>query len=525
MSSPQHTITEIHNRRLYLLIGLFLLVFTGTILCLLRLQKANKTNTYLAFHADAFTPRPWALATWTSLTTPDPNTDPFDLRFDPQITLLNNHVKDGTSPTTKTSSWFEVNLLQKNPQPEVYDGDTEIVYMEKGRAPFLDGEIEILYTGQTLIGPETLDPPYQTEENYWPSAKLQLFDITGTKIRKQNLQDILSPSVLNYIEQTAVNWGKTYGFSFGMRYPAGQDILITKPRLYDPDSLIRLNNGYGSRSEVSFMQTATQVPLLSGESILATLDIFHGPIDSVRIEHPHQGSEVLGKHFRAQVLFLMQGGAESMSMGHPNAAGNLTLRINTDPSRREAHLTSLGITTTPNKALDRIIIEAVHTDGELTEFKHRSSSHGIYVLEAKIKPEHIRELRFQYREGAKRVITEIPLWAMPEDAKQVENLFDQVIPLTRIRSEMEWQSQIADFTQLDIVFSGMNMLPEEQFPLSFENLTVRELLEAYLLAYPDVEVSIDESAMKIDFQQPTIRPSLWNRVKFRLRPLNPFRWF
>lgn len=473
-----------------------------------------------SLYSDPSAPRPWAEKKWIQRTSADPAISRFERRFDPEITpggVAQEPVSGGIVGGRPPSRRYKAEYFQANELPEPYYGDFEHVRLENGRAPLLGGECEIVYTGQNFVKRSTLDEPYTQKGDYYPSLKLDLRRFDGSAFDPSSLEGELPDRHLRWLGQTAVNWGRTYGFTHGLRYPKGNDILIGNRTLYDPDTFVRLSFGTGTGQGDGLVLTGTQVPLLSGETILATIELFHGPVDTVRLEAPEAGDEVRTAHFRAQLLYGIAG--KPGGVGYTLAGSSKAFTFGVQAGSEDTHA-AFGFAFTPINSRDRMVIEAVNASGDIAEFSFRQGGRGFANFEVEMPLEEIREVRFHYRTGAKLLFAQIPLHATPEAHRQVEDLFDHVIPLTRVRNENDWRNQVAGFVQLQHRSRVGNQLPEAMFPLTFEGATVREMLAAYLDARPDMRVHVDETSMALVFDDSTGSKSWWAQWLTNVR-----RWF
>ena len=151
-----------------------------------------------------------------------------------------------------------------------------------------------------------------------------------------------------------------------------------------------------------------------------------------------------------------------------------------------------------------------------------SSTSGIFYEQGiEGSPDEVKTVRITYHPKRKRLIFRIPeVPGLPEENRDIENLFDVRIPFVKVRYPYEFFSVVCDLTQLT---GKGNSQPGGRFtePMVFRNITVRELVDECAKLYgPTHGALIDQENLTIEFvdMSPKARlDRLIKTIKDRLR--------
>jgi hypothetical protein len=441
-----------------------------------------------AFRSDPNQIRPWehAAKSWDAVHTVDPSLDPLDPRFNMgySVSSLNE---------TAPGKW-EGEVYVANPDPERYDGDYELIRMESQTE--INGKpVRFEMTGQSVFSRETIVGDFDPDED-WYKFSLGLYHPDGRAFDPEILTQWFEPNQLRYFDQTVLNRGRFYGFSTLLTYPEDEGVLLGPRAVFDPRTRVILDSTGGGRRGENALYSGIQLPVLTGDHVMIAQELFHGPVTTNVLPDPGIGDELTGAAFRAQLIFL--GPGEPGNYGHSGGKGERRIRFG-GHRRRDTHA-NFGFVFTPPNAHHRMEILAVDAVGNTAPLRHRSSSFGEVRMQVEMPRDEIRELRFHYRTSAKRLLIEVPLFAIPPDNREVSDLFDVRIPLVVIRSEQHWREVVAELVQLRTWRSAApDGIPEDRFPIVFENTTPRELLVEYRKLRPEVDIRIHHREFDLIF--------------------------
>jgi hypothetical protein len=103
------------------------------------------------------------------------------------------------------------------------------------------------------------------------------------------------------------------------------------------------------------------------------------------------------------------------------------------------------------------------------------SSENIIQSTIEAEPGELKEVRFRYFPATHRVLVTIPeLPGLPEENRNIENLFDVHIPYFRNQYEYAFQGGVAQLLQIQNTYIPLTF-PQGYFPLIHTNTTPRAL--------------------------------------------------
>jgi hypothetical protein len=266
--------------------------------------------------------------------------------------------------------------------------------------------------------------------------------------------------------------------------PAAQFVLISS-NLTALKSL-RLHV-FDARTHFSVMSGHSMGTLTNGFYYGTTLELWHqtplelvatiatGPIETYSMK-PTEGAEAKFPGGNARLLVVSEKNLNNWSSRHDGRTNLITYRLG-DPSwpRPPRAQTSLLLHVWPTAFAAPIEIEVLGEGGKKLQGGNSGTSGNLMKVTVDGVPEDIREVRLKYYTRKYRVIFDIPeLPGLPEENRNVENLFDVRIPYMNLRYEYDFQYGIGKLLQMSQGHYALNF-PNGYFPTKRTNTTPREL--------------------------------------------------
>jgi hypothetical protein len=291
--------------------------------------------------------------------------------------------------------------------------------------------------------------------------------------------------------------------SFNGSFPMCQFIFISSnlPPLktisfsaFDARTHYPLTSGYSSSTSPNGFHFANDLRIWHRAPIQLMTSIATGPTNHYSIA-VSEGAELTypGGHIR---LMLMQDDDEfgSTSSSHDGRSNVVTLQLRSGP-RPEPDRTSCSFLfhSWPRGYNAPIEFQFLNASGKVLN-SSRSGSMG-HLLTTAIEGSlaDVKHIRVIHYPNVYRLVFTIPeLPGLPEQNRNIENLFDVHIPYTYFRYEYDFQSRICELLQMSQSHFPLNF-PNGYFPMFRTNTTPRELfLEMEkLLANPNLHLVAD----------------------------------
>ena len=450
-----------------------------------------------SLHSDPNKVRPWAQDRWDELHTINTSTSPLDSRYQPQVTFIEWQPHPSSVPGKAVTQWMGL-FQQGNQAPASYQGDFQTVRLTPEKPGFeINGEpVTFRFFGHALPRHETLTEPLTDESNSRSRMRMAFYTSNGSAVSLDTVRTQLPEGMGQHIQETFVSWWAPYALSFFMEYPESLDVSFDYPGVYDPVTYVGLSSGQRHRAESGSLQMSTSIKDLASASTELVLDMFHGPIMTKSIEEPQAGARLETPHFTVVILGMGPGKYSEAGYGHDRGTFeiSLTVRENTEESH-SFFVFAFG----PRDVNRRLKIEAVDAEGNSADVHVVQSGNLGAFARAEMPYDQIRALNFHYRTNATRIFFETSLHAVSEENRGIQDLFDVRIPIFRASDEGSLRQMIAQFAQLRNRSQAQLTLPESAFPMTFERMTLREILVEYLKMRPDVTAYVDKTEMELVF--------------------------
>ncbi len=278
-----------------------------------------------------------------------------------------------------------------------------------------------------------------------------------------------------------------------------------------------VTQGYGSSSLSNVFYYNPTIRLWHQTPVEVLLTIATGPQESFSIR-PTAGAEIAYPSGIIRLLATADynlGGTSTRSDGRTN---HITLREATQPNWDTRPYCSFVFYCWPN-ARFRGEVEFYDADGKKLQAYSSGTSGKLYHARINAYLEDVKEIRFQYYPNLHRISFTIPeLPGLPEQNRNLENLFDIYVPAIHFQYEHAFQDNIAQVVQM--TYSSVPLtFPNAYFPTIRTNTTARALFTemASLLSNPEHQLVADPVKNKIE-SRPTPLAALIQKVKktFRL---------
>ncbi|MDA3872977.1 MAG: hypothetical protein PF795_03350 [Kiritimatiellae bacterium] len=459
--------------------------------------------------------RSWNQESWDKLHAIDKATsplDPLDSRYQPDVTFVDWQPHSSSGPDKPVTRWKGV-FHQGNPTPKSYQGDLRTVRLTPDTPEVeINGEPVILrYFSHALPRPENLTEPLTDESDYWSTRlRVEFFTPDGYSVSPETVRAWVPEGKRKHIHTDSVNWHKPYSLSFFLEYPESLDVSFSFRGVYDPETYEHLSVGYSPNAEPGYLNISTSVTDTSSASAELVLDMLHGPVTTFSLEEPRPGSRLKTPLFTAVILGM--GPGKYGITGVQDRNGNNELTLNVRVKSQESH-SFFAFAFGPRDVNRRLEIEAVDAEGNTADVYVSGWSDNGAFANVEMPFDHIRSLKFHYRTNMTRVFIETPLHAIPKENMGIQDLFDARVPLFRVSSEGSFQQMLAEFVQLRYRNRSQTTLPESDFPMTFANMALREILVEYLKMRPDVDVYVDEGEMELVFDDGSRDPRFLDIVK------------
>lgn len=172
----------------------------------------------------------------------------------------------------------------------------------------------------------------------------------------------------------------------------------------------------------------------------------------------------------------------------------------------------------PRASIAPIDLELLGADGEVLEMPSNSSSEHLRIISGEVEPPAVRTVRLKYYPEIHRVVFRLPeLPGLPEENRNLKNLFDTHVPAIRFPYEHDFRDDLGQLIAMDVPPMPLSY-PNGYFPFAREKTTPRALFEE-LLRYrinPDDYLFVDPEKNAV-----TLEKSPLVRLFERLRKVIP----
>ena len=291
--------------------------------------------------------------------------------------------------------------------------------------------------------------------------------------------------------------------SYNGSYPVSQFIFLSSnlPPLktiaftaFDARTHYPLTSGYSSSSFTNGFYFANELRIWHQAPIELVTSIATGPTNHYSLA-VSEGAELTypGGHLR---LMLMQDDEDfgSSSSTYDGRSNVVTLHMRNGPraypNRKSCSFIFHSWPRANNAPID---FQFLNASGKVLN-SYRSSTFG-HLLTTGIEGSiaDVKQIRVVHYPNVYRLVFTIPeLPGLPEQNRNIENLFDIHIPYTYFRYEYDFQSRICELLQMNQNYFALSF-PNGYFPMARSNTTPRELFVQMekLLSNPNLHLVAD----------------------------------
>lgn len=131
----------------------------------------------------------------------------------------------------------------------------------------------------------------------------------------------------------------------------------------------------------------------------------------------------------------------------------------------------------------------------------------VRIFNLNIPEDELGTVRIKYYPRAVRIFTEVPILPVAPENRRLENGLDMRLPLVRIDERYDFLRIPTNALHMGYTAAG-SAGTDPNFPLTYENITLRELLNEYLHHYPNHTISYDpiDENLKIEIKREKLQP-------------------
>ena len=284
---------------------------------------------------------------------------------------------------------------------------------------------------------------------------------------------------------------------------------ISSWSLFDPRTRMEVSRGYRHGEAGDRASVVTSLSRWHQGPTLVVMDVAYGPVEHVDLA-ARVGEVVRHGSWELHLGMLEGGEMDIMSPSLPPV-----FRLRSKPTRQQTMLVMVGSPWAHNLPVDLL---AMGPDEQPLRVRHlrRSTRYLTAVIDA--PRDVIETLRVVVYPNVRRLVFELPeIHGLPEENREVANLFDVHIPIYRVQHPRDFEHSLWQLLQLE---AGPNRpqvhFPKVYFPRQFTNTTPRELLTEYLdhATNGTAYAKVDQQTGKLSFEV-----SLMDRVSAKIRSL------
>ncbi len=265
--------------------------------------------------------------------------------------------------------------------------------------------------------------------------------------------------------------------------------------------------GYASSTSANTLWFRSTVDLWHQAPLEIVLSIALGPAETFILK-PEQGSECRLPMGQIYLAAIVEG--QATSWGVMNYSGtNSHANIGLDTSINE---TTFIMACWPSAASLPIDLEFRGIDGKKLEGGSSGSSAELQLGFIRGNKSEVGEIQIKYYPHIKKLVWRLPeLPGLPEQNRNLQNLFDAFIPYLRMGDAATYNWTLGKLVGMDVVptFGPLSAYA----PVVHTNITPNDLLKHFDSAKPQgEEVYVDSKNQRIEYRPPLII-QLWEKLK------------
>jgi hypothetical protein len=292
-----------------------------------------------------------------------------------------------------------------------------------------------------------------------------------------------------------------HNLSFDGSYPASQFVFISSNiaslktlgfAAYDARTHYGLTSGYSSSAYSNGFYFANALRMWHQAPVMIVATIATGPVHYYPLSTT-EGTELDYPHGHIRLLIKTEDDLGSWSSTHDGRSNIVSFKLQPHPYLQNRKTCSFVFHSWPQGNSAPIDFEFLNAAGKkLNSYRSGSSGH---LLTSSIEGslDDVKEIRLAHYPNVYRLVFTIPeLPGLPEQNRNIENLFDVHIPYMYFRYEYDFQYQAGHLLQMNQQHFALTF-PNGYFPTFRTNITPREMfLEMEkLLANPNLHLVAD----------------------------------
>jgi hypothetical protein len=277
---------------------------------------------------------------------------------------------------------------------------------------------------------------------------------------------------------------------------------LVRFQVFDGRTKRSLNSGTSSSRSTDSYWVESDIRLWHQTPIEVVSTVAIGPTEVFECK-PEPGSELRFPGGALKLIYIVPqriNGWGSSSDGKTNTA---TLYLNRGEVVGHTNESSFVFSVWPGMTEMPIQLELLDESGKKLDDSGGGSSDQILISSVFEKVDHVKTIRLKYYPHLYRLVWTIPeLPGLPEENRNLKNLFDVRVPYMRFRSEWDYQENLKQLVAMDMDPLAITY-PNGYFPLTRTNFTPRELLVDMesKLGKP-LQLSVNSEKNKIEIRRP-----------------------
>ena len=279
------------------------------------------------------------------------------------------------------------------------------------------------------------------------------------------------------------------------------EFKLLRFQTFDARTRMSLNSGTASSYTKEAFWVEADVRLWHQTPIELVSTVAVGPSQTFETK-PEVGNELRFPGGALKLIYVVPeriNGWGSSSNGKTNTA---TLNLNADAVVGYTNESSFVFYVWPTTTDLPIDLELLDENGKKLDGAGGGTSDQIIISSAFVKPEKVKAIRVKYYPKIHRIIWTIPeLPGLPEENRNLQNLFDARIPFMRFQYEWNYQENLKQLVAMDMDHFPLQY-PNGYFPLIRTNFTPRNLLKEIEAKLPNQQLAVDNKKNRIEARRP-----------------------
>jgi hypothetical protein len=284
------------------------------------------------------------------------------------------------------------------------------------------------------------------------------------------------------------------------------DFKFMGAQVFDARTKYNLMSSYSRSGEQETFWCEGEIALWHQTPLELVLTVATGPVQTYTIL-PKTNETVRYPGGFLKLIGITDGPVRGMSSMHDGKTNRVTLRKQTTPRSQFDSQCAFVFVSLPGISDPPVDIEFLNEEGKAIDTRGGSSSWRITLISLAEPVDHVKQIRVKYYSKVARLIFQIPeLPGLPEENRNLKNLFDARIPYIRFQQEWDVISGLNGLTQtVPSTFNTLNQT-NTYYPLIFTNVTTRELFLDVSRRLPNVEdrLTVDPAKNTIEVAHPPL---------------------